>query len=492
VNPAAPPRLPWIAGVLCAALLGWGIWAGSHENGDGVIYLQMAREMVGTGDVIDLHWMGEVAPQRPPLAIWLLAIAEAAAPGSLAAQRMPSVLMGALCLFLTFLLGRRLTGCDRTAALGVLLLLAANTFYRNARSPMTDTTALAGILAALYAGLRAPERPRWSVAAGAALGWVLMTKHALVAIPVAIMGADLLLERRWAALRSRGPWLGAAAALAVAGPWHLVQTLRHGAGFWGEYLGFNVAGRMAESLYVAEDPLFYGRHLVETEGLLALILAAGLGGVGWAWARRRDPGARFLVVWFVLAFLPFQLSATRLPHYLLPALVPASIAAARLLRPLLGRPLVAAAAVLAALTLFFHASAYDLLRADYTPDQRRFAEAIRTRGTPDPWVVAFNVYELALFHDLDLPVRMLTDNDGFFDAVDAEPILHRVGAVRRVPRGPKIGLFAEDPVYCITRLEDLHYFCGADGAACGPGGLTVERGLGHALVSNALRPGETP
>ncbi len=252
MNPAAPPRLPWIAGVLCAALLGWGIWAGSHENGDGVIYLQMAREMVGTGDVIDLHWMGEVAPQRPPLAIWLLAIAEAAAPGSLAAHRMPSVLMGALCLFLLFLLGRRLTGCDRTAALGVLLLLAANTFYRNARSPMTDTTALAGILAALYAGLRAPERPRWSVAAGAALGWVLMTKHALVAIPVAIMGADLLLERRWAALRSRGPWLGAAAALAVAGPWHLVQTLRHGAGFWGEYLGFNVAGRMAESLYVAE------------------------------------------------------------------------------------------------------------------------------------------------------------------------------------------------------------------------------------------------
>lgn len=489
---AASTRLPWIVGALCAALLVWGSWDGSHANGDEVIYLQMAREMVGTGDVIDLHWMGEVAPQRPPLAIWLLAIAEAAAPGSMMAQRTPSILMGALCLFLAFLLGRRLTGCDRTAALGVLILLAANTFYRNARSPMTDTTALAGILAALYAWLRAREHPRGYLAAGAAVGWVLMTKHALVVIPVAIMAVDMVQDRRWGVLRTRGPWFGVGAAVAVAAPWHLIQTLRHGAGFWGEYLGFNVAGRMAQSLYVAEDPLFYGRHLVDTEGLLTLVLAAGLGGVGWAWARRREPAARFLVLWFVMAFLPFQLSATRLPHYLLPALVPASLAAALLLRPLLGRPLVAAAAVLAALTLFFQANAYDLLRADYTPDQRRFAEAIRTRGTPDPWVVAFNVYELALFHDLDLPVRMLTDDDGFFAAVDAEPILHRVGAVRRIPRGPKLGLFAEDPVYCITRLEDLHDFCGPDGAACGPGGLTVERGLGHALVSNGLRPEELP
>ena len=107
-------------------------------------------------------------------------------------------------------------------------------------------------------------------------------------------------------------------------------------------------------------------------------------------------------------------------------------------------------------------------------------------------MVAFNVYELALFHDLNLPVRMLTDNDGFFEAVDAEPILHRVGAVRRVPQGPKIGMFAEDPVYCVTRLEDLHHFCGPGDVACGPGGLTVERGHAYALVSNGLRPEESP
>ncbi|MFH1529457.1 MAG: glycosyltransferase family 39 protein [Pseudomonadota bacterium] len=488
----SPSRLPWVVAVIAAALLVGGLWRGSHANGDEVIYLQMAREMARSGELLDLQWMGEVAPQRPPLAIWLLATAEVAAPGSLMAQRMPSMLMGALCLLLTFLLGRRLTGCARTAALGVLLLLAANTFYHNARSPMTDTTALAGILAALYAWLRARERPGWTLAAGASLGWVLMTKHALVVIPLGIMAVDLLQDRRWAALRTRGPWLGAAAALGVAGPWHLIQTLRHGAGFWREYLGFNVAGRMTESLYVAEDPLYYGRHLVETEGLLALVLGVGLGAVVWAWARRREHDARFLVLWFVVAFLPFQLSATRLPHYLLPALVPASLAAARLLRPLLGRPLVVVAAVLAALTLFFQASAYDLLQADFTPDQRSFAAAIRDRGAPAAQVVAFNVYELALFHDLDRPVRMLTDDDGFFGAVDAEPILHRAGAVTRIPRGPQRGLFDDGPVHCITRLEDLPFFCGPGDVACGSGGLTVERGLRHALVSNALRPREAP
>jgi len=479
-------RVPWIAVLLAAALLFGGVWRGSHENGDGVIYLQMAREMVETGDLMDLRWMGEPAPQRPPLAIWLLAAAAEVAPGALAAERAPSAIMGALVLLLAFLLARRLLGCDRAAAVAVLLLLAANTFYRNARSPMTDTAALAGILATLYAWLRARERPGWFVAVGAALGWVLMTKHALAAIPLAVMGIDLVQERRCAALRTRYPWLGAAAALAVAAPWHIAQSFRWGAGFWREYLGFNVAGRMAESLYVAEDPLFYPRHMLENEGLLALVLAAGLAAAGWAWVRHREPRSRFLVLWFLAAFVPFQLSATRLPHYLLPALVPACLAAAGLLRPLLGRPLLAAAAVMAALTLFLHASAYDLLRADYSPDQRVFAEVIRSRGDPAADVAAFNVYELILFHDLDRPVRMLTDDEGFFAAVDSEPILHRGDAVHLMPRTKVPDLFRSGPRHVITRLEDLEAFCGPGGAACGSRGLTVVRGLRHALVSNAM------
>ncbi len=469
-------------------LVVWGSWGGSFYNSDEVIYLQMAREMNRTGNYLDLQYMGEVIHQRPPLAIWFLAAADAAAPGNLFVLRLPSMAMGLVLLVLLFLVGRRLLRDERAAMLAVLLLLGAHVFYLNMRSPMTDTTHLAGAAFALYAWLRGRDDRRWLPAVGIGLGWVLMTKHALVAVPSAVILADLFLSRRLGLLREWRLWLAAGITVALALPWHLAQTVRHGAAFWQEYIGFNVLQRASASLFHTPDVLYYPRQLLAFEGILPWLYAVGLAALLWRLVRRREAEDLFLLAWFLAAFLPFQAASTRLYHYLIPTLLPLSLLVARSAREVLGRPLLLGLALLAALGIFFTNNDYNLLEADYSPDQRAFAQRIREEGRPGAEVRSFNVYELVLFYDLDVPVKMLSSDERFFRIVDGAPIMHRAQAIDFVPAADAAGVLARGPGHWIARFEDLPALCGSRGERCGPAGpFRVVEGLQHVLVSNALR-----
>src|SRR5512144_3206825 len=46
------------------------------HNGDEAVYAQMAREMVQSGNWRDLTWQGEVLFPRPPMAVWIVALAQ--------------------------------------------------------------------------------------------------------------------------------------------------------------------------------------------------------------------------------------------------------------------------------------------------------------------------------------------------------------------------------------------------------------------------------
>jgi 4-amino-4-deoxy-L-arabinose transferase-like glycosyltransferase len=451
--------------------------SGSFLNHDEITYLQMAREMLSSGNWLDLQFQGVVVHQRPPLAIWLLALSRAALGAGLLASRLPSISMGLLSLLGLFLVARRLYS-DRTAFLAVGLTAATMLFYFNARRPMTDTTFLAGMLFFFYFYLQAKEKPAFWPAAGAAAGWMLMSKGALSALPLGTALLDYLLAPRG----KRGPLVAAGTALLLATPWHVAEWVRHGNAFWTEYIGFNVLQRAGGSLFTSSEPLFYLRELWSNEGLLLPLFFGGLAAVVWRYVKRREAADRFLLLWLGVLLVPLQLSSTRIYHYLLPVLPVLALTAASMLAPLLEKRLLQAGAAMAVLGLFFVSNSHHLLTPDYSPDQLRFARLI---ASPRPTtVVALNTYELSLFYYLGEPVRMITDNQHFFDVVDSAPILHRTDSVKLLTRSQLAALPQKGPFHCITTPEHLPLLCGHDGALCAPEGpLRVVEGQILTLVS---------
>lgn len=498
--------------VVVLFLVFWGSWKGSFYNSDDFIYLEMAREMRESGNWWDLQFQGEIAHQRPPLALWLLAASGAAFGENLLALRLPSMLMGLVALGFLFGIGRTLARDERAGWLAVLLLLATHDFYFNVRAAMTDTTLLAGILGFLFFYVLA--KSQWDVVlasargdsgmgrgaarsggsrllayfllAGVCWGWTLMSKSVVAVVPVSVAFLDLLTSGRFGLLRRREPWLGVLMGLLVALPWHLGMTFRHGSGFWKEYIGFNVLQRASSSLFFQPDVWYYFKEMVAWEGALVALVAASLGVVLYVAIRHRDEAARLALLFVVVAFLPFQVSGTRLYHYFIPTMSALMLVSALALHRFFRFRGVSSGSVALALLLFVSNNLGKMFEPDFSPDQRRFVQAIRESGkAAEARVASLNFYEMAVFHQLRQPLDFMTTDPKFYAVIDGEPFLHRLKAARLMTWEKVRRELSEDrPFFLVTRKEDLSSLCAPPFPGCGPGGWTVVDGHIAVLVSN--------
>jgi 4-amino-4-deoxy-L-arabinose transferase-like glycosyltransferase len=240
----------WFAAVAAAAalLMFWNLGGRSLENWDEAIYAQVSRELLHSGDWITLHWNFQPWYLKPPLYIWLEAVAfRVLGVGELAA-RLPSALAGVALVGVTMAIGARLRG----AVVGILsgvVLVACYHLVAGARFGTTDVMLTLFIYLAVLAYLRAPDDPRWWLAVGASLGLAAMTKGVAALPAAAAIGLALAVDgRARRAFRRPEPWLGVGVAIAVALPWHLAAYLRSGPDFLAHYLGREVLARAAQPI----------------------------------------------------------------------------------------------------------------------------------------------------------------------------------------------------------------------------------------------------
>ncbi len=164
----------------------------------------------------------------------------------------------------------------------------------------------------------------------AASGLGVLVKGPIILIPA--LGAILwtaVAERglgRWRGLR---PLEGGAILLAIAAPWFVAITLATEGAFWRDSLGADMLAKVASGreshgappgLYLA---MFWGTAW--PMAALAPVAAVRL------WGARRSVEGRLLLGWIVPTWLLFELVATKLPHYVLPAYPAIAAAAAALL-----------------------------------------------------------------------------------------------------------------------------------------------------------------
>ena len=231
-------------------------------------------------------------------------------------------------------------------------------------------------------------------------------------------------------------------ATLIALPWHLFMLVRHGADFWDSYVGYHVIGRGTRELVGTTGTSTYLDILSQMDGVISWLFLCGFVALGWIGWRGSEAGLRRMAMITIgiacVTGLALQLSATRLPHYLLP-LAPLGAVAVSL--GLVGcvsesAPRRAAAGgvlSLAAIT-FVMGPLVHVLAPDYGARSRSVAEAIRQSPAAEGDLVLWESYDPALLWYAERPGQIWARDPGFLEAQRSVDMMQRSGIIHEGDR----------------------------------------------------------
>jgi 4-amino-4-deoxy-L-arabinose transferase-like glycosyltransferase len=288
------------------------------EDWDEAIFAQISREMVRSGDWLTPHWGYAPYFNKPPLLMWLTALAYLVLGVDELAARIVSALAGVGVVMVAYLIGREVYGRG-AGALAALVLLSSLQFVTASRFGTTDVLLTLLIALAALGYLLARERsPRWWYLGWGAFGLACMVKGAGALVIPAAVGITLLVDRRLgASLRSRHFWYALLVAAAIALPWHLAMVARYGSAFMGRYVAYNVVDRSTQAIEGhAQEPDFY--LLVLHDNFLPWIYLLPVALALTLRDALENARPRMVLVVAVLVFVLYSAVGTKLRWYIMP------------------------------------------------------------------------------------------------------------------------------------------------------------------------------
>lgn len=296
-------------------------------------FVQASSQMLETHDYININVQQTPRYKKPVGIHWLQVLAvkltSKVEKRQIFPYRWPSILGAALAAFACAWGASRAFG-TRVGAKAGLLFAVSFMLSTEAFIAKTDAT-LCGLTTLMMVCLSQVYLRNRDIARGEArpkmkwvklLFWLALAGTIMIKGPIGPMilattiftlwGWDRKI--RWAG--SLGWGWGLILVLLICGPWFVAITVASDGQFWVGAVGHDLATKLNGG---SEGHFMWpGYHL----GLLPITLFPAswlLGGaLQAAIGRRREPAVRFAIAWFLPAFIIFELSPTKLPHYPLP------------------------------------------------------------------------------------------------------------------------------------------------------------------------------
>src|SRR6266446_3935746 len=320
---------------LCALLLFLpGFFNIPPIDRDETRFAQATKQMVETGDFVDIRFQDDVRYKKPVGVYWLqaLAVETASALGLPRAQvriwlyRIPSLVGAISAVLLTYWTALAFV-TRRGAILAGLILCSSMLLGVEARLAKTDAMLLLTVVAAMGALARVylswqrgedPEHPPWS---WPAIFWTALAGGILLKGPLILMfvgltiGTLAILDRSATWLWRLRPVWGLMWTLVLVLPWFVAIFWRAGDTFFADSIGGDMLSKLGAQESHGAPP---GLYLL----LFWVTFWPGAPLAGMAapavWRARREPGAQYLLAWLVPSWIVFELVLTKLPHYVLP------------------------------------------------------------------------------------------------------------------------------------------------------------------------------
>lgn len=297
-------------------------------------FAQATKQMIETGDFIDIRFQDDIRYSKPVGLYWLQAAAVKGAEAvgvpyalvRISLYRLPSLAGAIGAVLLTY--WAALAFLSRRGSLVAAAMLAASLLLgMMARLAMADALLLAAIVAAMGSLARAyrwqvrgetnPLHWKTPVIFWGALAFGVLLKGPVIFFFVGLAVLTLaILDRCVDFLRALRPLPGLIGFLLLTLPWPVAIAMRSGGFFYEDFRNQDAFGRLGEMLdYRFLPPGLY--LLLFFISFWPGSLLAGLAAPA-VWRERATPPMRFLLAWLVPAWLVLELLWVKLPHFVLP------------------------------------------------------------------------------------------------------------------------------------------------------------------------------
>jgi len=316
---AVTPRALWfqVLAIVAVVVVGAGL---DVMEVDAAQYAGMARDMLRSGEYLELHYRGNDYLDKPPLLFWSSALSFAVFGVHDWSYRLPSVLFAFLGIYATY----RFTRSHHThevAGTAAIMFGCSTAFFLMCTDVRCDTLLTGSVITAIWLGTAWVEEKRWWQLIGCALALAagLLAKGPIgLMVPVLAIGGQLFLDRKWSRILDARLLVAFVVLLLVLSPmliglhqqfgWHGLRFY-----FWEQSFG-RITG---ENRWVDDSTVLFFTHELPWQLLpWSVFVLAGVWSGIRALVLRKPLPEKASLVGSLLAFLALSLSHFKLPHYL--------------------------------------------------------------------------------------------------------------------------------------------------------------------------------
>jgi 4-amino-4-deoxy-L-arabinose transferase-like glycosyltransferase len=363
--------------LISGCVLLFNLGTGSLTSWDEGVHAEVAREMLDSGNLIDLSWAGERWSDKPPLYMWMITFFYKIFGINEFSVRFFSALCGIGTVIVTYLFANKLYS-RRVAISAALILLSTQHFIWSAKVGMLDATLTFFIAFSLFLFRLGEEKRIYFFFSLIAFTCAFLTKGGGALIIPIILAVYLISSSKMRMLKEPALILGILFSLVILGWWHYLAFSHYGEKFISGYFIKHLFTRTTKAVEGHVGSVFTYFKVLPNKGRpWAAFAFLTLPFVIYRIFIKKEKEHLLPAIWVFSVLLIFSLVKTKLHWYIVPIYPALSILLAWGINKIFKKFTVVMVGVLASISLLYLSLAKGIFNLDYSPETKRIALAVK-------------------------------------------------------------------------------------------------------------------
>lgn len=372
-------------------VLMWGLGTGSLTSWDEGLYGGVAREILKTGNWIDLRWAGLPWSDKPPLYMWVTVLFYKLFGVNELAVRLFSALCGIGTVLVTYLFARKLY--SRGAAVSsALVLLTTWHFIWSSRVGMLDIALTFFVTLSLFLFKAGEEKKVCLFFSPIAFALAFLTKGMASAVVPATLIVYLAFTGNFKILKERALLFGVLVATLVLGAWHWAALAHYGNRFVQDYFVKHLLTRTTTAVEGhTGDILTYFGVLPNKGRPWSAVGLTLMPFIAWMMFAKKGRENALPLIWACVVIVLFSLVQTKIHWYIMPVYPAMAMMTGWAVEKLFKKYDLVIVSSLALCSLLYLAVDKGIYNLDYSPEIKKTSLDVKKALSPGEKVYLYDI-----------------------------------------------------------------------------------------------------